>query len=151
MIKKIKSCIFSLLLLIVLTACNSSSTSETTAVCTLDDKTNETSITETITYKEDNISKIVEVNKGKAINLDDKTKNELDDEIVKYNATTGIKASYELKDDILTTSIEVDYTKVDLNKLRELGIIESSDKDNVTAISFSKTKTGFEKEGFTCK
>ncbi|MEG0823416.1 MAG: hypothetical protein RSG07_02805, partial [Erysipelotrichaceae bacterium] len=92
MIKKIKPFIFSLFVLVVLTACNGSS-KETTAVCTLENNTNETNITETITYKDDKIIKMVEVNKGKAVNVDDKTKKQLDDEIAKFNNTAGIKAS----------------------------------------------------------
>ena len=63
---------------------------------------------------------------------------------------TGVTYTYEVKDQIITENIRIDYETADFKDLLEVNLI-SSDSENVSYVSLKETLEALENYGFECK
>lgn len=139
-----------LLTLCLLAGCSGANDNTTTTVCSVEIEGLKT--TNTLVANED---KIVS---QKIENEMDYSAWELSEEDVKDAVETykglydidGVSYEYEIKDNILTEKISVNFEKADFDELKDVNLI-NTENENITYVSLEKTIESLEDYGFSCK
>ena len=108
-------------------------------------------ITNTLVYKGDEVIKQTIDSAVTVEGADTETLTAFVDEYAKlYDDIKGTQYSYDLKDNVLTENIIIEYSSENIEDLLEMGII-SSEEENIRFVSYKQTIDLLKESGFTCK
>lgn len=141
--------LLSLCCVLLLAGCSTTQSEEKTTVCKLSEDGME--ITNTLVYKGDEVIKQTIDSAVTVEGADTETLTAFVDEYAKlYDDIKGTQYSYDLKDNVLTENIIIEYSSENIEDLLEMGIISSED-ENIRFVSYKQTIDLLKESGFTCK